>query len=206
MSHSEFTLKCSDEGFIARQKNLFLALSEIEKKVNNKEEPMEIQSHCEKRRPKIHKSETKVFRGKDSIFKTPQDPVPKNFLRKLPDFKKNPHKWTKYTLDDVKDEDITDRANTKAALSFLRDLENRNKIVEKNVDMTDTKIVFRRPISTSTSNQETQDKPSFKSSKIVMPEYVIGQKIKKERKPRSTKVDSTNTKLKLDHLFEDEEE
>ncbi|XP_044754228.1 protein TSSC4 [Coccinella septempunctata] len=208
MSQDEFTLIGSDANFIARQRNTFLALSELEKKANRQDQdPMEVDDQLEGRRPKIPKSQTKVFRGKESIFKTPQDPVPRNFLKKLPDFKKNPHKWTKYSLEDVKDEDISDKANTKAALSFLKDLETRNKAVEKDSDEAkDQKIIFRRPTSTSVSKQETEDKPSFKSSKIIMPEYVVGQKIKKDRKTKSMKSNKADKNLKLDHLYQEDQD
>lgn len=206
MSQNVFTLTGTDENFIARQRNTFLALSEIEKKINDSQEPMEIDAQRERRRPKSHKSRTKSFSGKESIFKVPQDPIRKNFIKKLPDFKKNPHKWTKYSLEDVRDEDISDKANTKAALSFLKDLEIRNKVTEECSDTTEKKIIFRRPINVSALREETDDKPSFRSSKIVMPEYVVGQKMKKERKNKSIKSNNVNKNLKLDHLFEDDQD
>ena len=40
--------------------------------------------------------------------------------RFVPDHKKNPNKWTKYSLADV--DLVTDRGNTAAALDFLKDL------------------------------------------------------------------------------------
>ena len=39
----------------------------------------------------------------------------------------NSHKWEKYSLDDVSNDDMTKENNTRAALSFLKELEDHWK-------------------------------------------------------------------------------
>ncbi|KAL3275548.1 hypothetical protein HHI36_020307 [Cryptolaemus montrouzieri] len=204
-STKEFTLNCSDESFVERRKNVFDQLLVIEKSCRStSDELMEV----DKGSNEISSSRKtiKSFRGKESIFKIPQDMAPRNFLRRLPDYKKNPHKWTKYTLEDVRDEDISEKGNTKAALSFLKELNQRNDKTTNNLDEIPKKIIFQKHVVSSTTKElKDEDKPSFKSSKLVMPEYVVGQKIKKNRKNPSTKVKTSRKELKLDHLLEDDE-
>lgn len=139
----------------------------------------------------------------------------------------NPHKWKKYSLDDA---DISDKSNTSAAFAFLKEIEDR-KSSENELDCDDgsqeDKIVFnaRKRVHTgakfnksvhlkSIVNDESTDPaidlPKMKGSKVVMPEYVIGQK--KERKKSTGKSSATGADkkasevLKLNHLFEDEDE
>lgn len=72
---------------------------------------------------------------------------------------------------------------------------------------------LRNAIESSQPQDDDVDaKPVLKGSKVVMPEYVIGQTSKdKKRKTTSSKTsekttsDSRNT-LKLQHLMEEEEE
>lgn len=210
MSESNpFRLKSSDQDFIQRQKNVFDQLTTLKTNLdNNSTSEMDV---CERQgsRRSTHKSIMKQFRGKESIFKRPQDPITKNYMRNIPDFKKNPHKWVKYSLDDVKDEDMSDRSNTKAAITFLSELKDRKKQLEKMDDGEPEvqKIIFKKVtknVPTSVvGSKEDESKPSFRSSKLVMPEYVVGgQKVRKEKKNRDIK--SSSSQLKLDHLLDDE--
>lgn len=111
---------------------------------------------------------------------------------------------------------MSDRSNTAAAFDFLREIESRKEHIEE----PDTQIVSFRPrrgISYQTSagikeklpglDQVTteEDKPILKGSKVVMPEYVIGQKIKKDRKKRTTPIVVNHKALKLDHLLEEDD-
>lgn len=72
------------------------------------------------------------------------------------------------------------------------------------------KSVHLRSIVHDESTDPAIDLPKMKGSKVVMPEYVIGQK--KERKKATGKgsADGSDRKrsetLKLNHLFEEEEE
>ncbi|KAL5287054.1 hypothetical protein ACFFRR_008167 [Megaselia abdita] len=160
---------------------------------------------------------SKNFRGKkESIFKTPALPISKCLKpRSTPDYKSNPQKWKKYSLADV---DISDQSNISAAFDFMRAIESQK---EKDLDLGfdneqkefTGKIKFnksanvKRSLRTSKSEEES-DKPKLKGSKLVMPEYVVGQRVKptpvsnkKEKVPKDTKQ-----MLSLSHLMEDEDE
>jgi len=216
---STFKLNTSDTEFKDRQKKVFDQLQILENNRKNIDEDstkgVKSSTHTHSRR--ATRSETKQFRGKESIFKKPQMPAPKNFINKIPDFKKNPHKWTKYSLEDV--QELTDESNKKSAMDFLKELANRKKLDQQGKDCEDmeelpTKIVFNKHVKVSDSSirdrtidiadNPPSDKPSFTSSKLVMPEYVIGQKpVKKQKKLK--KSTEKGKELKLDHLvFEDE--
>ncbi|XP_044269763.1 protein TSSC4 [Tribolium madens] len=198
-----FMLKNSNKNFMERQKSIFDQLSTLKCNLQ-KDEEMEVEE-APRLSNRTNRSVMKQFRGKESIFKRPQDPVSKNYMRTIPDFKKNPHKWTKYSLADVKDEDMSDRSNTKAALSFLNELKNRSNesmVTDKTEEI--QKIVFKKVHTTVKDNLKNEDeKPSFRSSKVVMPEYVVGQKVKKDKKNKKIQ-NSSGGQLKLDHLLDDE--
>lgn len=70
--------------------------------------------------------------------------------------------------------------------------------------------LLRRKIDT---NQESDEKSTLKGSKVVMPEYVIGQKVSNKTKNKAIKHQAADTiqsgrekKPHLQHLFDDEEE
>ncbi|XP_039448061.1 uncharacterized protein LOC120427270 [Culex pipiens pallens] len=165
------------------------------------------------------------FRGKESIFKRPAAPIGKCLpMTRVPDFKKNPHKWTKYSLEDV---DTSDRSNTAAAFSFLREIESQKRDQQQHEDDDGdgptefkSKVRFNRSVKLQARLEEVdkpppteEDKPKVKGCKVVMPEYVIGQKPKKVRQGKigaaaggcSSKRDRSS-ELKLDHLMEEEED
>lgn len=148
----------------------------------------------------------------------------------------NPHKWKKYSLDDV---DTSDRTNTAAAFAFLQEIEARKaKEAEAESDEpmdTSGKIVFNTRKRSNqdgvpTFNQSAHlksalepaesdaadnvEKSVLKGSKVQMPEYIIGKKPAgdKKRKDRPAKDSNkaSGAALKLDHLLDqddaDEEE
>lgn len=58
------------------------------------------------------------------------------------------------------------------------------------------------------SDEEADNKIVLKGSKVVMPEYVIGQKIKRNKnklRTNSSAVKIKSKEMKLNHLFDDEE-
>lgn len=134
----------------------------------------------------------------------------------------NPHKWKKYSLEDV---DISDQTNSTAAFAFLKQMETQK---DDNMECTnDTygekkKIEFkksskiRRNLKSIQSAEQLDvevDSPKLKGSKLVMPEYVIGQKkttIKKKCLSGSISSDKQREraagKLLLSHLQQDDEE
>lgn len=139
---------------------------------------------------------------------------------------KNPHKWTKYSLEDV---DTSDRSNTAAAFSFLREIESQKRDQQQHEDDGDgptefkAKVHFNRSVKLQARLEEVdkpppteEDKPKVKGCKVVMPEYVVGQKPKKSRSGKvgggaaaagggSSKRDRSS-ELKLDHLMEEEDD
>nr|XP_023027130.1 protein TSSC4 [Leptinotarsa decemlineata] len=212
---NNFSLKSDNAEFTLRQKSVFDQLIVLEKNrktdlvLPNDEMEVDkiVNNNSGERR---QRSVTKHFRGKESIFKKPQNPVPKNYMRSIPDFKKNPHKWTKYSIDDV--EDISDESNTRTALNFLNELRKRKTIhmeCDQKLEEVPNKIIFHKPNLLDKQNDFVDSsgtlKSSFISSKVVMPEYVVGQKKKKERKNKIMKP-MNQKELKLDHLLQDEED
>jgi len=79
-------------------------------------------------------------RRDDRIFYKVPKPV-KRHTEEKPDFKKNPEKWKKYDLRDVKD--MGDRGNFAAAMSFLNE---KNRIMEVDEKEEEEAIVFNRPL------------------------------------------------------------
>lgn len=240
-SSTNFTLRGGNAAFANRQQLLFDQLSIAESQCNkhDKFETDEARMNEREKRPasnddqRKQKRETKKFRGKESIFKRPEAPAPRTNFKNIPDYHTNPHKWVKYSLDDVSNEDMTERSNMQAAMSFLRELKARNRREEVNEyeeemevepcksnarDSTATRfkskkctslpIVFRKPQMKETAAiTELDEKPIFRSSKIILPEYVIGQKPKSIRKQNRPLIKVNRLKeLRLDHLQEPDEE
>ncbi|KAI4502586.1 hypothetical protein M0802_002498 [Mischocyttarus mexicanus] len=182
--------------------------------------------------------ETLKFRGKISIFKRPEGPAPRSINRTIPDYHRNPHKWTKYTLEDVSNEDMTDQSNTLAALSFLKELkerkmqeaklENKMDVDETTSNQNKSKISFKSQKARSSTSMIEFKKPkiestksenttaiensdgkllTYKNCKLILPEYVVGQKpTKKAKKSRIPQNICPSTKIKLDHLQEIDQE
>ncbi|XP_033194587.1 uncharacterized protein LOC117159136 [Bombus vancouverensis nearcticus] len=244
----DFVLHGGSAEFANRQKLLFDKLSDAEQECSKNKmvtesmestQDIDSESNYSQILRAGRKSQTRRFRGKESIFKRPEGPAPRAISRNIPDFHKNPHKWKKYSLDDVSNDDMTEESNTRAALSFLKELKARRsvgKIEEsegKDADESDlvkrsqskimfkckkqkismAEVEFKKPESNTNETDntpviiESDDKPVFRSSKIIMPEYVVGQKKKKKnnREIHLMKIDRTK-QLKLDHLQEPDEE
>lgn len=205
--NSGFCLKSTSSEFTQRQKTVFEQLGAIETNINISGSDAQMDTNEEEidcSPTRSSRSITKHYRGKESIFKKPQNPVPRSYINRMPDFKKNPHKWIKYSLDDVRDDDISERSNTNAAMSFLKELKDRKERDTKQtaaLDVLTDKIIFKRHLSEVKPVEENPQecKPSFTSSKLVMPEYVVGCKSKKEKKNQGIKR-GTQKELKLDHL------
>lgn len=159
-----------------------------------------------------------VRKHKESIFKRPELPIEKCLpVRKRPDYQLHPNKWKKYSLEDV---DTSDQTNKQAAFAFLREIEDRKHALESGEADEDTekptKIKFNRSVKLrnkreSAEAEEQHDSKKISGNKFVMPEFNFGQKPKKDKdRTRISKVSSSNTakdkQMKLDHLFEEEDE
>lgn len=243
----EFILRRDDTPFADRQKLLFDKLLLAEQDCNkNKAVPRAELTDAETLKPNKSltivgrpKSDTKRFRGKESIFKRPEGPAPRASTKNIPDYHRNPHKWVKYSLGDVSNEDMTEQSNTHAALSFLKELrarrlreravEDQSKMDINETEETDSAEVkypfkqktikahsqfrFKKPEDGSQIEEQTpviidpDEKPVFRSSKVIMPEYVVGQKQKRKLKSdKNRSKQSSSKELKLDHLQEPDKE
>lgn len=233
----------SGSAFAHRQRDLFACLDAADKERESTPKQPLLHPHedeDDRERPgrqnpteqgRRRRAPTKQFRGKESIFKRPEMPAPRRARPSIADHQRNPHKWTKYSLGDVSSQDMSDRSNTAAALSFLQELKARK---DHNDDMdvdepSSTKPILFKPsrvkterrtsslgavstVSTATTSEEA-DRPSFRSSKLVMPEYVVGQKTTLRKKLR-TDVNQTEGKgrsskqkeITLGHLMDDEDD
>ncbi|XP_032675222.1 protein TSSC4 [Odontomachus brunneus] len=246
---ADFVLRGGDAAFANRQKLLFDQLSIAESKcnkhdrcetdVNDTETHMDLDKCGKGSSSKDNlkrRRETRKFCGKESMFKRPEGRAPRATFRGVPDYHRNPHKWIKYSLADVSNEDMTEQSNTQAAMSFLRELKARrrreeadepdemdiepcdldaqdcNETMFKHKKRTSTsQVVFRKPQTKQTEDSpevvnESTEKPMFRSSKIILPEYVIGQRQKKIRPNRLVIKGNRTKELRLDHLEEPDEE
>uniref|UniRef100_A0A1B6JV77 U5 small nuclear ribonucleoprotein TSSC4 n=1 Tax=Homalodisca liturata TaxID=320908 RepID=A0A1B6JV77_9HEMI len=198
--------------FLSRQKSVFEKLDAV---VKDSEKNLEKQNF---KRPVIsedirtHKRlrhDTRQFRGQESIFKRPEAPPPARFKNNTPDYQRHPQKWTKYTLSDVSQEDMSEKSNTAAAMSFLRELKAKKEMESMEVDSEVKQITFKKPskhLEPIVSSSAQYDSPSFRSSKVVMPEYVVGEKKASKRNSAKPKEKTEKSKeIKLDHLNEDDE-
>ncbi|XP_058066366.1 U5 small nuclear ribonucleoprotein TSSC4 [Anopheles bellator] len=129
------------------------------------------------------------YRGRESIFKRPSAPIGQCLKRaNLPDYQRNPHKWTKYTLEDV---DTSERTNTAAAFSFLKQIEEQRdaatQIAERAEDNSGPRAIvcqsvvrfnrsvrLRDRLAEADEPQDTpvEDKPQQNGRRVLMPEYV----------------------------------
>ena len=101
--------------------------------------------------------ESELINETAAVFKVPA--IPKRSIsesndfktqpkraKQSPDFLANPHKWKKYSLEDVSDSQTSQRANYAAAMSILN---SKNMIIDQDDQehtQLDTRIVFNRPI------------------------------------------------------------
>lgn len=106
--------------------------------------------------------------------------------------------------------------NTTAAFNFLKDLEDKRHEGQEEDEGEGSgssgKIVFKKSVRLRPKDDEVDPQINMKkiqSTKIVMPEYVIGekiQKIKKDRRPKDHQSTSKSSNLKLSHLDEEDDE
>lgn len=211
MSFQDPTFVGDTEEFQTKRTNLFAVLDQAEKDLGSKikktvvADAHDILSGRVERRPS--RSLAKQFRGKDSLFVKPEIP-PWRIIEKhrAPDFKLHPHKWTKYSLADVND--MNDKSNAAAAFAFIREMQTRKMGGDQceGDDAEEKKIVFKS-VTVTTAN-ESGAKASFRSSKLVMPEYEFGKKVlKKKNRPdrkSDTVANNSHKEIKLGHLMEDE--
>jgi hypothetical protein len=105
--------------------------------------------------------------------------------------------------------------NTSAAFSFLKEIEDRKNQDSMDVDddsgSSSQKIVFKKSVKLRQKEPAVDsvlDVKKIQSTKVVMPEYVVGEKRHKPKKekPKDRQPAASKTSLHLSHLNEDEEE
>ncbi|CAK1544999.1 unnamed protein product [Leptosia nina] len=202
--------------FYERHKSLFNTLKEAEDQYSfsktNKANDTPDYGVIDKQRYRKLKREMKQFRGKESIYKRSEASLRECLRPKtVPDFLKNPQKWSYYSLCDVTPDQMSDSTNAATALAFIQEMEERNNTYSIVTD--ETGAVFKKPtfqMSKTIKPQEVEEKNIvFKNNKIIMPEYVVGvKKPIRSPKPIKTKIQKgENTKkveLKLNHLYDDD--
>lgn len=109
-----------------------------------------------------------------------------------PDFKIHPEKWTKYSLEDVSEDDMSEASNKAAALEYLRERRSQTAAAaDSDVNLIDVeqqgRHVFQRR-SKDEMDADTGGKQLISiPGKIVMPECVVGAKAP-IRKPTVHKI------------------
>ncbi|XP_059620278.1 U5 small nuclear ribonucleoprotein TSSC4 [Phlebotomus argentipes] len=198
--------------FEDRRKALFDSLNTAERAIKGtslEQSDSHERSRLSLERPKVdRRNESKQvmkFRGRESIFKRPEAPISQCLRpRQRPDYQVHPDKWTKYSLDDV---DTSERTNTAAAFAFLAECEQRRRDEESQEDKEGPeKIVFKKSAKLKKVAEKSEDTATFRASKVVMPEYVIGQPTKREKKKTPSRSSQREKEMKLDHLLEEEDE
>ena len=116
---------------------------------------------------------------------------------------RDPSKWKSYDLSTVSQGDMSERANTSAAFSFLNDLKKRkqaseeDKTNEEDADADQSShaggsgqkssqssaITFKKP--REQVEEDNEQKSSRLGGKYTMPEYVVGQGKKRKLKPNT---------------------
>lgn len=188
-----------DEGFQSRSKSVFEGLNTLEPPKEIENSPSREVTRGNRRRP-----------------------------NHVPDHVLHPAKWTKYSLEEDGSEHLgrlnAHEVNKHAALSFLNELKDRRKSVdkdentaEKDEDMRENfseKHSFSKPCTTNTESASEENKSlvSQKQGVTVMPEYVVGKtKAQNKRKQLETNnPSSSNQKIRSDiqisHLLQSEQE
>lgn len=203
--------------FDERQKNLFNHLRNAEElysfSKSTKTSSQPDYGSIDKKTYKKVKHEMKQFRGRESIFKRPEANIRECLrLKCTPDYIKNPEKWKYYSLSDVTPEQMSDKTNIQTALAFIREMEERDDSTKEVDVMDESGAVFKKPTfqvsKTIKDISKEEDQPTFKSNKLIMPEYVVGvsgKKMKNKLKINKHNKSEENIKkaeLKLNHLYE----
>lgn len=205
--------------FSDRQKNLFNQLKDAEEqysfsKTNKATDPQDY-SVIDKQTYRRIKKEMKQFRGKESIFKRNEANIRECLrARSVPNHAKNPEKWVYYSLADVTPDQMSESTNRATALALMQKLQEEKSAANTDMECNDQdSFIFKKPIfqvSAIIKKPPSEiEKVIFKSSKVIMPEYVVGVSKKKEKKNSILKCDQKDNidkkmNLKLNHLYEDE--
>lgn len=127
--------------------------------------------------------------------------------RMTPDYQVHPERWTKYSLESVTDEDMSEATNKAAALDFLRERRQQRVVEEVEDVLTRRPILFQRRTTkaedhVSSMSESSEGDSGFTAStgKLIMPECVVGAKVATKKvwgnTPKRAKADA----VRLDYL------
>ena len=218
-----FTLSGTDNSFTSKTKDIFASLDAIEAKHNAVQKTIKEDTSLFNDDPKPEGVDWKRTPNDNQGFKRPGLPAPRSRSpinkkqrnqgapqpgqghyrgrgRRAPDHKSNPDRWTRYDLSDVPE--LTDRSNSRAALSFLSELRNRDMDTEEPEGAEIGKHLFKPPTARPTPITPTGGAiiPSFGPSKRVLPEYVVGRGSGGAPKARAVAVAAEGGAIDLGHL------
>jgi len=215
-----FTLKGEDDAFSARRDSVFASLPTVQLNTSTRDTESATSSSVSDRHEGEQEGETvsvAAFKGEESMFKRPMPKLkrPSHPPRKHsypartpePDHKRNPQKWTKYSLADTPD--MCDKSNAAAALSFLRELEERKRganPTDEDEKDNDGKVVFKKPKS---RKDLTPKSKTYRDGKLVMPAFEFGTKKQSRRNsklPSSKSDDLRSANCSLSHLQQHEDD
>ena len=106
-----------------------------------------------------------------SLMPPPRRPVPyKRKQHATPGHLKDPSKFTKYSLDDIPEEQLSQKSNTAAALAFLREIDEKKRKDEADADdtPTDQKPVFKKPMKRDKDTSQRCMSSSTKASDLEL--------------------------------------
>ena len=138
-------------------------------------------------------------------FKTPSGHAPKNHNKTHCGHR--PDKWTYYNLEDVTEEQLSERSNTAVAMSFLNTLKQKtgtDGASTKPIESSDERHVFNLQKFDATSvSSELKDK-QFRNGALCMAEYVVGEPVQRKQKHYSSNQKSGFDSISLEHLREED--
>ena len=138
--------------------------------------------------------------AKDRDFKKPKFDSRNRGRRgggRVPDFEKNPSKYTKYSLKDVPE--VSQRSNSAAAFDFLRQLKEKNEGESEPAADLSQKIVFKKRAKKDLTEESASNKPDSEERSDTALKSVRNKGTKSNQKKKSTQ-------MTLSHLDDEEEE
>lgn len=125
-----------------------------------------------------------------------------------PDFKLHPERWTRYSLESVSEDDMSEASNKAAALDYLRERrllkEQSRQDGEGMSGGAGTKHIFhKRSLEGDTEMEDDSAEPQLSHGqgpgKLIMPECVVGakpfgaKKVLKDSRPRSSSLPAVSS-------------
>jgi len=195
----EFMKIDGDAGFQNRAKSIFEGLDGLEPQKETERSSSRERASAKRRRP-----------------------------QQVPDHVLHPEKWTKYSLEEDGSEHLgrlnPNEVNRHAAFSFLNELKDRKRSIDKDKNTTEKDSSSQEKQSekhsftkasertTQSSSEDHRPQESSKQGVNVMPEYVVGQ-TKQHNKTKRTETGQLSSSkqqfgsgVQINHLLQAEQE